>query len=49
MVVPEAMDLTEYGQYYGKTAFGLILLRNVILGKDRFDYAFRKYTECLGF
>ncbi|HXB28833.1 MAG TPA: M1 family metallopeptidase, partial [Puia sp.] len=49
MVVPEAMALTDYGQYYGKTAFGLILLRNVILGKDRFDYAFRKYTEYWAF
>ncbi len=49
MVVPEAMGLTEYGQYYGKTAFGLVLLRNVILGKDRFDYAFRKYTEYWAF
>ncbi len=49
MVVPEAMALTDYGQYYGKTAFGLILLRNVILGKERFDYAFRKYTEYWAF
>jgi len=49
MMVPEAMALTDYGQYYGKTAFGLILLRNVILGKDRFDYAFRKYTEYWAF
>jgi Peptidase family M1 domain len=49
MMVPEAMGLNDYGQYYGKTAFGLILLRNVILGKDRFDYAFRKYTEYWAF
>jgi hypothetical protein len=49
MVVPEAMGLTGYGQYYGKTAYGLILLREVILGKDRFDYAFRKYTEMWAF
>jgi Peptidase family M1 domain len=49
MVVPEAMGLTGYGQYYGKTAYGLILLRDVILGKDRFDYAFRKYTEMWAF
>ncbi len=48
-MVPEAMALTDYGQYYGKTAFGLILLRNVILGKDRFDYAFKKYTEYWAF
>ncbi len=49
MVVPEAMGLTSYGQYYGKTAYGLILLRDVILGKDRFDYAFRRYTEMWAF
>lgn len=30
-------------EYY-KTAFGLVLLREVILGPARFDYAFRKYT-----
>lgn len=30
---------------YFKTAFGLVLLRNVILGQERFDYAFRQYTE----
>ncbi len=30
---------------YFKPAFGLVLLREVILGNDRFDYAFRKYIE----
>jgi hypothetical protein len=30
---------------YFKTAFGLVLLREQILGKDRFDYAFRKYIR----
>jgi hypothetical protein len=49
MMVPEAMGLNEIGEYYGKTAFGLIILRNVIIGKDRFDYAFRKYTETWAF
>jgi hypothetical protein len=49
ITVPEAMGLREFGQYYGKTAFGLILLRNTVLGKDRFDYAFRKYTEAWAF
>src|SRR5690625_2369218 len=28
-----------------KAAFGLVLLRNVILGHDRFDYAFKSYTR----
>jgi len=30
---------------YYKTAFGLVLLREQILGKDRFDYAFKNYTH----
>ncbi|HLR37791.1 MAG TPA: M1 family metallopeptidase [Chitinophagaceae bacterium] len=30
---------------YFKAAFGLVLLRNVILGKERFDYAFKQYTK----
>lgn len=34
---------------YFKTAFGLVLLREVILGPDRFDYAFRHYTHAWAF
>ena len=30
---------------YFKPALGLVLLREVVLGHDRFDYAFKKYTE----
>jgi hypothetical protein len=30
---------------YFKPAFGLVLLREQILGTDRFDYAFKKYIE----
>ena len=30
---------------YFKPAFGLVLLREVILGHERFDYAFKKYIE----
>ena len=30
---------------YFKAAFGLVLLREVILGHDRFDYAFKKYID----
>ncbi len=45
MTVSEAMDIRQHYQYYGKTAYGLNLLRNVVVGKERFDYAFRKYTE----
>lgn len=30
---------------YFKASLGLVPLREVILGRDRFDYAFRKYTS----
>lgn len=30
---------------YFKAAFGLVLLREIILDPDRFDYAFRQYTH----
>jgi aminopeptidase N len=30
---------------YYKSAFGLVLLRDTILGPDRFDYAFRKFIR----
>jgi aminopeptidase N len=30
---------------YFKPALGLVLLREVILGKDRFDYAFHRYIQ----
>ncbi|MBS1524975.1 MAG: M1 family metallopeptidase [Bacteroidetes bacterium] len=43
MVAPEAQN--EYGQYYFKTALGLDILRNVVLGHDRFDYAFNEYVQ----
>jgi len=49
MTVSDAMDEKEHYQFYGKTAYGLNLLRTVVVGKDRFDYAFRKYTEAWAF
>lgn len=30
---------------YFKSAFGLVLLREVVLGHNKFDYAFRQYTK----
>lgn len=30
---------------YFKSAFGLVLLRDVVLGPDKFDYAFRQYIH----
>jgi hypothetical protein len=49
MTVSDAMDIKQHYQYYGKTAYGLKLLRDVIVGNERFDYAFRKYTEAWAF
>jgi len=49
MTVSDAMDEEQHYQFYGKTAYGLNLLRTVIVGKERFDYAFRKYTESWAF
>jgi hypothetical protein len=43
MTPPEAQN--EYGQYYVKTSCGLDMLRNVVLGPDRFDYAFNEYIK----
>jgi hypothetical protein len=45
MVAPESMGLSDYGQYYFKTSAGLDMLRNVVLGPDRFDYAFNEYIK----
>lgn len=45
MTPPEAMGLNDYGQYYFKTAEGLNLLREVVLGPDRFDFAFKTYIR----
>ncbi len=49
MTVSDAMDAEQHYQFYGKTAYGLNLLRTVVVGKERFDYAFRKYTEAWAF
>lgn len=49
MIVTDAMTPRQRFQYYSKTAYGLNLLRNVVVGKERFDYAFKKYTEAWAF
>ncbi|HEX5154538.1 MAG TPA: M1 family metallopeptidase [Parafilimonas sp.] len=49
ITVSDAMDEEQHYQFYGKTAYGLNLLRTVVVGKDRFDYAFKKYTEAWAF
>lgn len=45
MTPPEAMNLNDYGYYYSKTALGLNILRNVVIGPDRFDFAFHEYIK----
>jgi hypothetical protein len=44
MTAPDAIpEKYRHPFTYFKPAFGLILLREQILGKDRFDYAFKNY------
>ena len=45
MTPPESISLRDYGQYYSKTAVGLNILRNSVIGPDRFDYAFKTYIK----
>lgn len=45
MTPPESMSLRDYGQYYFKTATALNILRNSVIGADRFDYAFKTYIN----
>ena len=46
MLTPDAMKEKNIGiNLYYKPAMGLTLLRDHVLGADRFDYAFRKYIE----
>ncbi|HEY9167776.1 MAG TPA: M1 family metallopeptidase [Candidatus Kryptonia bacterium] len=55
MVGPNSLPIVTYadaipGRYvhtleYYKTALGLYMLREYVLGQDRFDYAFRTYIE----
>lgn len=45
MTPPESMGLRDYGQYYVKTATALDILRNSVIGPDRFDYAFKTYIK----
>ncbi len=45
MTAPAVISLRSYGLYYSKTAMGLQILRNDVLGPKRFDYAFRTYIK----
>ncbi len=46
MLTPDAMKERNIGNcLYFKPGYGLELLRNEILGADRFDYAFREYIR----
>lgn len=46
MTIPDAMKEGNIGnELYAKPGYGLELLRNEILGPDRFDYAFKTYIN----
>lgn len=46
MLMPDGMAERNIGiNLYSKPGWGLELLRNQIVGKDRFDYAFRQYIK----
>ncbi|MEN5088241.1 M1 family metallopeptidase [Sphingobacterium faecium] len=46
MNTPQSMDERNIGiLLYYKPAYGLKLLRNEIIGKERFDFAFKKYIS----
>ena len=46
MTTPDAMKESNIGMMlYYKPAYGLTLLRNQILGADRFDFAFKEYIK----
>lgn len=46
LTYPDRMDYKwVHPLAYFKTAYGLVLLREYILGKDRFDYAFKNYVK----
>ncbi len=46
MTIPDVIQPANLGwEGYYKPALGLKMLRNIVLGKDRFDYAFREYTR----
>jgi hypothetical protein len=49
MILSDAMTADQFHQYYGKTAYGLNLLREVVIGEERFSYAFRKYIDTWAF
>jgi len=46
MLIPDGMKEQNIGyNLYSKPGWGLTLLRNQILGQERFDYAFRQYIK----
>jgi aminopeptidase N len=46
LLAPDAMEEPNIGiNLYNKPAWGLDILRDQVIGADRFDYAFKKYVE----
>lgn len=49
MTPPDAIAISNMGDYYYKTAYALNILRKNILDSGRFDYAFRNYIHTWAF
>jgi aminopeptidase N len=46
LTIPDVIKVTNLGwDAYYKPAIGLKLLREVVVGRDRFDYAFKQYAK----
>ncbi|WP_247235930.1 M1 family metallopeptidase [Telluribacter sp. SYSU D00476] len=46
MTIPDVVQARNLGwEAYYKPAIGLVMLREQVLGKERFDYAFRQYVK----
>ncbi len=46
MTIPDVVQTRNLGfEAYYKPAIGLVMLREQVLGKERFDYAFREYVK----
>ena len=46
MTIPDVIQVRNLGNVgYFKPAVGLLILRDVVLGHDRFDYAFKQYIN----
>lgn len=49
MTPPDAIAISNMGDYYYKTAYALNILRKNVLDSNRFDYAFKNYIHTWAF